>query len=101
MAVVAYLLPPLTGLVAYLFGGDARARCHGLQSVLFGALWPAALYVCSWIAVGATQMVAATGAILWVIFVLATAMGKDPGVPLVAAWLRRAAETSPRATDEV
>ncbi len=98
MAVVAYLFPPLSGLLAYFVATDARARFHGLQSVLFGALWPASLYVSSWVGIGATQAAAAVGGMTWALLLLFSALGKDPGFPLVGGWLRRATEVSPRAT---
>ncbi|MEA2446774.1 MAG: hypothetical protein QOK47_411, partial [Actinomycetota bacterium] len=44
MAALAYLLPPVTGLIAFLFAIDPRLRFHGLQSVALGAVWPVAIY---------------------------------------------------------
>ena len=96
VAAFAYLLLPVTGLVAYLFG-DERARFHGLQAILFGALWPLGLYAASALAPGATRAVFAAGAVVWLGAILATAMGRDPALPGLRTPLTRWAEQDPRA----
>jgi uncharacterized membrane protein len=100
MAALAYLLPPLTGLLAYLFGSSERLRWHGLQSIVLGVAWPAGLYAGALVTPGATQTIAAVGALLWASFLAAAAVGRDPRWPLVGSWLRRAAEDAPRAGPE-
>ena len=97
MIALAYLLPPITGLVAYLKGATPRARFHGLQSVLLGVLWPAALYVCSWVSPSATRIAFVVAAALWLVALLGTALGRNPGVPGLRSRLATLAEESPRA----
>ena len=99
MAVLAYLLPPLSGLLVYLKGSSVRHRFHGLQSVLLGLLWPVALYAASWIPPGATQFVFVAGALIWVVLVAAAAAGRDPALPGGRRLLTRLAHDSPRGQD--
>lgn len=89
MTVVAYLLPPITGLVAYFRGNNDRVRFHGLQSVALGAAWPAALYGADLIGRRAVLFVAAAGAAAWLYLVIGAALGRDPRLP-GGAVLRRA-----------
>ena len=96
MAALAYLFPPVTGLIAYFAGSDARIRFHGLQSVLLGVLWPAAMYAGSAVTPGAAQVAGLTGALAWLSFLVGAALGRDPGWPLAAGWLRAAAAKPPR-----
>ena len=98
MVALAYLFPPITGLIAYLRGETPRARFHGLQSVLLGVLWPAALYVCSWISPAATRIAFAVAAALWLVALVGTAVGRNPGVPGLRSRLAALADESPRAT---
>lgn len=100
MAALAYLLLPVTGLVAYLMGRSARTRWHGLQAVALGLVWPAALYACTYLTPGATQLCALVGALVWVGFLGATAVGLDPRIPLAGGYLRRAAAQDPRSLGE-
>ncbi len=95
MAALAYLLPPLSGLLAYLNARSARVRFHGLQSVTLGVIWPAALWSCSWISPTAVQVAFAAGALVWLFLLVVTAAGRDPRLP-AGRWLRRAAEVPPR-----
>lgn len=95
MAPLAYLLLPITGLVAYLFG-DARARLHGLQAIAFGLVWPLCLYGAASTSAAATRIVFAVGALLWLGVIVATAAGRDPVVPGLRGWLARLAEDDPR-----
>ncbi len=99
MASLAYLLPPLSGLIAYLAGSSERTRFHGLQAICFGVVWPAGLYGASAIGQAATQLVAAVGAVAWLVLLGAAAAGHNPRLPLVAAWLWTAAAESPRSRD--
>jgi uncharacterized membrane protein len=95
MAALAYLLPPVTGLFAYLLGSSERTRRHGLQSVAFGLLWPAALYGAAALSPGAAQAGFAAGGLVWVGLLLTTLVGLDLHVPGTAKWLGAAAAESP------
>ncbi|MGH3239363.1 MAG: hypothetical protein ACRDNL_03230 [Spirillospora sp.] len=81
MAALAYLLPPLSGLLAYLRGARERTRFHGLQSVAFGAAWPLALYAGAAITPGASQAVFGAGILVWAVLLVGTALGRDPRLP--------------------
>jgi uncharacterized membrane protein len=96
MAALAYLVPPVTGLVAYLAAHSARTRFHGLQSVLLGVLWPLALYAGALLSPEVTQGAGAAGALAWLVFLGGAAIGKDPRWPLLGGTLRALAENSPR-----
>jgi uncharacterized membrane protein len=96
VAALAYLLPPLSGMVAYFMGSEVRVRWHGLQSVVLGVVWPGALYAGSLVSVGATQAAAAAGSLVWLAFLAGTVSGHDPGWPGAGRWLRRMAEGLPR-----
>lgn len=95
MSALAYLVPPVTGLFAYLKGRSARMRLHGLQSVGLGVLWPAALYVGSWISPSATRLAFAVCALLWIALIVSTAVGFDAVLPGTKPALTRAAATPP------
>ena len=92
MAALAYVLPPLSGLVAFLRSGRTRIRFHGLQSVAFGFAWPACLYGGALIGPGATQTVFVTGGLLWLFFLIASALGRDPRLPVLGRLMQRAAD---------
>lgn len=96
MAALAYLLLPVTGMIAYFGGGSARARFHGIQAVLYGVAWPALIYAASWIAETATRIVFVVGVLLWAVLIAATAAGKNPSVPGLARHVERWAAASPR-----
>jgi uncharacterized membrane protein len=81
MAALAYLFPPLSGLLAYSLGRDQRARFHGLQAVVFGFLWPAAIYIASQVGPRGSRIAFALGALIWVAFFGMTALGRDPRLP--------------------
>ena len=97
MAALAYLLPPLSGLLVYLSAEGERPRWHGLQSVLLGVLWPAALYTGSAVSPGVTQGNAVCGTVVWLLFLGGAASGRDPRWPVAGRWLRELAAESPRA----
>lgn len=97
MAAIAYLFPPITGLLAYLRGGSPRTRWHGLQAVALGLIWPLVLYACSLASSGFTQAAFAGGILTCALFVVAVAVGKDPALPFVGRWLQLAAREDPRA----
>lgn len=95
MPALAYLFPPLSGLVAYFKATTQRARFHGLQAALFGLLWPSALYGASAVSPGATQIAFFVGAGLWILLLVMTALGKDPCLPGTGSLLRRWAGAPP------
>ena len=96
MAALAYLAPPVSGLVAYLMGGTRRVRFHGLQSVLLGFLWPLALLGGSLVAPVVAQAAALVGAAAWLAFLVGAAAGKDPRCPGLGRVLWSLADPSPR-----
>ena len=81
MAALAYLFPPLTGLLAYSLGRDQRVRFHGLQAVVFGFVWPAAIYIGSLAGPSGTRAAFGLGALIWIAFFGMTALGRDPRLP--------------------
>jgi len=96
VAALAYLLLPVSGLAAYLAGRSARTRFHGLQAVTLGLAWPAALYACTYVTPGATQACALVGAVTWLGFLVATALGLDPRIPFAGRYLEEAAREDPK-----
>jgi len=95
VSALAYLVPPVSGLVALFRGKSARARFHGLQSVAFGALWPAILWSCSFVSPRATQIAFVLGIVLWVLLIGAAAFGRDLRLPFLGRFLVAAAEVPP------
>ena len=89
MAALAYLFPPLSGLIAYFKAATERGRFHGLQSSLFGLLWPLSLYAASAVTPGATQVAFFVGLTVWLLLLAVTAVGKDPCLPGTGKFLRR------------
>src|SRR5688500_19091693 len=81
MAALAYLLLPLTGMVAYFLSRRPRTRFHGAQAVALGFLWPVALYASSFVAPLVTQITAVLGALVWIGLMISTALGKDLRLP--------------------
>ena len=96
MAALAYLFPPISGLIAYFMGRDARVRSHGMQAVVFGLAWPLALYGCSQISPGATQVAFFAGASVWFLLFVLTAFGFNPRFPGTGPLLTRLATNPPR-----
>lgn len=92
MAALAYLLLPLTGLAAIVGARRARVCRHGLQAIVIGLLWPIALYGADALGPRAAQVTFVSGAILWLGFMIATATGRDPSLPLVGDALAEVAE---------
>jgi uncharacterized membrane protein len=95
-AALAYLLPPLTGLVAYFSSESERVRWHGLQSILLGSAWPVALFAGALLSPAVTQIVAVIGAIAWIALLVGAGLGRDPALPGVGGPLRELARDSPR-----
>ena len=96
MAALAYVLLPVSGLIAYLKGSSQRVRFHGLQAISLGLVWPLALYACTYAGPGITQVGWAVGALIWVTLFVATALGANPRVPGMGGALWRAAWHDPR-----
>ncbi len=96
MAALAYLLLPVTGLAAFLFGADARTRFHGVQAILIGLTWPLALYGASIISASLTRVVFAAGTVVWVSAIGLAASGRDLRLPGVSPYLLRISEQDPR-----
>ena len=92
MAAFAYLLLPVTGLVAYLTGRDQRTRTHGLQAISIGLLWPLSLYAASLGPAAAVQIVFAFFTLVWLALLLLTLFGRDPSIPIVGKRLAALAE---------
>ena len=91
MAALAYVLLPLSGVIAFLVGGSARIRFHGLQAIAVGTVWAVAAYAASWIAPLATVAVFGVGAVVWFVLVVSTLLGRDLRLP-GAGPLKRLAE---------
>jgi hypothetical protein len=91
MAAFAYLVLPITGLVAYFSGKTPRARWHGLQAIVLGSLWPALLYLAGAVNESLVLPVAVLGAATWLLFLAGTAIGRDPSLPWLGPRLREIA----------
>ena len=102
MATFAYLLLPVTGLIAYLTGRDRRVRAHGLQAIVIGLGWPVLLYAAALGPPVAVQIAFGVGAMVWLALLVLTMLGRDPRLPVVGSALAALAETStkdaPRST---
>ena len=85
VAALAYVLLPLSGLIAFLTAGSARVRFHGLQAIAVGLVWPLLLYAGSLFSPVAARIAFAVGAVVWVVLLGGTLMGKDPKLPGVSA----------------
>lgn len=77
MAAAAYLLLPITGVLALAFARTPRVRAHGAQAIAFGLLWPAALFAASALGSGLTQAVFLVGLVVYVGLIGATLLGRD------------------------
>ena len=90
MAPLAYLVPPISGALAYFYGDSPRLRFHGLQSVVIGVLWPVLLYGASIVSSSATQLTFVVGAVVWLGSLITTALGRDLRLPVIGTMLARA-----------
>lgn len=95
MAALAYVLLPVSGLLAYSMGTSGRLRFHGLQAIIVGLVWPLLLYAASAVGPLVTQLVFALGSVIWVWLAVATALGRDPALPLIGRRLKRATGEDP------
>ena len=93
MAALAYVLLPVTGLIAFLKGSSPRIRFHGLQAISIGAAWPVLLFAATWTTPVVTQLIGVAGLLLWVTLIVTTALGRDLQLPLIGPRLRAAAQT--------
>jgi uncharacterized membrane protein len=100
VAALSYLLLPLTGVIAFLVGMRPRVRFHGLQAITLGTLWILLLYGAARASPTVTQIAFVIGAAAWIGFLVATAMGRDPELPVVAPYLRVIADFAGGPTDE-
>lgn len=91
VAALAYLLLPVTGLIAFLTAADARVRFHGLQAIALGLVGPLLLYAASLVSERVTQVVFAAGVIVWLGYLMGALMGKDPRLPAISGALERTA----------
>ena len=88
MAALAYLVLPVTGLLAFFSGSTKRVRWHGLQAIVLGALWPALLYLAAAVKESLVLPVAIGGAVIWLLFLAGAALGRDPSLPWLGPKLR-------------
>jgi uncharacterized membrane protein len=95
VAALAYVLLPVSGLIAYLTGSTPRTRFHGLQAIALGAVWPILLYAATWTSPGVTQVVFLFGLLSWIALLVAAALGRDLELPLLGSRLRKIAEMPP------
>jgi uncharacterized membrane protein len=95
MAWLAYLLPPVSGFIAYSTGRSSRTRFHGLQAVWIGFVFPIALYGASWITPTVTRAVLVLELLVWFVYLVGSAIGKDPLLPVVGHLSKRAASSRP------
>ena len=91
MAGLAYLLLPVTGLLAYFSGRTPRLRWHGLQAIVLGALWPALLYLAAAVAESLVFPVALGGGAVWLLFLAGASIGHDPSLPWLGPKLKELA----------
>jgi len=94
MAALAYLLLPVTGLLAFALSHRRRVRLHGLQAIIIGTGWAVLLYAASALSAAATVLVGALGTLVWVGFLVATALGQDPRLPGLRGLLDKALDES-------
>lgn len=92
MAAFAYVLLPITGLVAYMTGRDQRTRAHGLQAISIGLLWPACLYAAAFGPAVVVQVVFVIFTLVWLVLLLLTLFGRDVWFPIVGKRLVALAE---------
>jgi uncharacterized membrane protein len=96
MAALAYLLLPVTGVIAYFNSSSARVRFHGLQAIALGALWPLAIYAGSALSSSAGMAAWVAGALVWLAVMISAAFGFDVRLPGLGGYLWRAAQTGPK-----
>ncbi|MDP9225017.1 MAG: hypothetical protein M3P18_14455 [Actinomycetota bacterium] len=94
MPALAYVLLPVSGIIAYVKGTTAEVRWHGLQAVVLGAVWPVLLYASTWIDPVVTQVLFGIGLLTWLVLMAGAAFDRGIRLPVVGAWLHAVAETS-------
>lgn len=90
MAALAYLLPPLSGMLTYFSWAGPRTKFHGAQAICFGLIWAVASFAASALSSALTQVVAAAGVLVWLLLIVTTAIGKDVRLPVVGSICSRA-----------
>lgn len=83
MAAVAYLLLPVTGLIVYGTTRDRRTRFHALQAIALGLAFPVVLFLASLGPPAIVQVTFVAGAVTWIGFLVTTAAGRDPRLPVI------------------
>ena len=78
-----------------LLARSPRARFHGAQAIVVGLVWGAALYGASLASPAVTRAVWGIGALVWLVLLVGTALGKDPVVPGLRGLLEAAATDEP------
>ena len=86
MRALAYLLPPISGMAAYLASTDARTQAHGVQAVVLGGAWPLGLWLASAVSAMATRVVFVGFLALWVAMLVTAALGRD----VMIGWIKSA-----------
>ena len=94
MAALAYVLLPVSGMLAFFSQAQGRVRFHGAQAVAFGLVWSITLYGCSAISETLTQLVFLLGALTWLGLIVITATGRDIRLPVIGVHCARAAGLS-------
>ena len=93
---LAYLLLPVTGLLASSLGHSPRTRFHGAQAIVIGVLWPLALWGASAVSPSATKVVFLVGALVWLGFMFLALFGADPRLPILGRALESATQGDPK-----
>jgi uncharacterized membrane protein len=91
MAALAYVLLPISGMMAFFSQGSFRVRFHGAQAVAFGLVWPLVLYGSSALSATVTQITFVLGAVIWLALIATAATGRDLRLPLLGSFCARAA----------
>ena len=81
VAALAYVLLPLSGVIAFLFGSTVRMRFHGLQAIALGTIWALLAYAASWIAPVVTALVFGLGTLVWLAAMITALIGVDLRLP--------------------
>ena len=64
--------------------------------MVIGLVWPLALWAASAVSAGATKIIFALGALVWLGYMLLALFGANPRLPLVGRALESAAEADPK-----
>ncbi|MCA1702231.1 MAG: hypothetical protein LC808_02750 [Actinobacteria bacterium] len=83
MAALAYVLLPISGMLAYFSWASSRVRFHGAQAVAVGLAWSVLLYAGSFLSAVLTQVVFVIGILVWLGLIITTALGRDVYLPFI------------------